>query len=234
MAKYVALKSFYASEAWAKFRLGLIAERGLRCEYCSELAARSSKLTLHHIVELTPENVRDVMISLNPKNVIVVHHDCHNKIHNRFGHKPEKGVYIIFGPPLAGQSNYVKQNMRRGDLVVDMDRLYHAVSFLPYYDKPDNLLTSVHGIYNFLVDNIKTRYGKWNSAWIITGGADKYAREKLANDLGAELIFCDVSKDEVMRRLEADRQLQYRKDEWRGYINKWFEKNGADRLPSLG
>ncbi|WP_459997301.1 hypothetical protein [Paradesulfitobacterium aromaticivorans] len=107
---------------------------------------------------------------------------------------------------------------------MDMDALYHAVSMLPSYDKPDNLLSNIRGIHNLLIDNIKTRYGKWTNAWIIGGYADKYKRERLADDLGAELIFCDVSREECLRRLEADEVRRYRQDEWRGYIEKWFEQ----------
>ena len=227
MAKYSILKSFYASEAWQAFRLLIISERGLRCEYCGELVTKAADLTLHHKIELTPENVHDVMISLNPDNVMVVHHDCHNKIHGRFGYQHPKGIFIVFGPPLAGKITYVQDNISRGDLVVDMDRLYAAVSMLPWYDKPDNLLANVRGIHNQLLDNIKTRYGKWNSAWVIGGYADRYKREKLADDLGAELIFCDVSKQECLRRLELDEQRRYRQDEWAAYIRKWFEEYTA-------
>lgn len=227
MAKYAVIKSFLASEAWQKFRLLIISQRSLRCEHCGNIVARVRDLTLHHIIELTPENVHDVMISLNPDNVLVVHHECHNQIHKRFGYKPTKEVCIVFGPPFAGKKTYVQEYLGRGDLVVDMDRLYRAVSMLPDYDKPDNLFGNVRGIYNLLIDNIKTRHGKWNNAWVIGGYADKYKREKLANDLGAELVFCDVSREECLRRLEMDEDRRYRKDEWISYINKWFEQYTA-------
>jgi DNA-directed RNA polymerase subunit RPC12/RpoP/predicted kinase len=223
MAKYAILKSFYASEAWIRFRLAIIAERGLRCEHCGRIVSKARDLTLHHKIELTPENVSDVMISLNPDNVMVVHHDCHNKIHGRFGYTIEKGVYVVYGPPLAGKHTWISEHISRGDMVVDMDRLYRAISFRPSFDKPDNLLMNVRGVYNLLIDNVKTRYGRWNSAFVVTGGADKYQRERLAEDLGAELVFCDTSIEECIRRLEADKDRRYRQDEWRGYINKWFE-----------
>lgn len=223
MAKYVAIKSFYASETWINFRLGLITERGNRCQRCGKIIPKSTDIIAHHKIELTPENVRDHTISLNPEEVDLVCFDCHNEIHKRFGHPAMKGVFIIYGPPLAGKKTFVRQNMSRGDLVVDMDQLYAAVSGLPYYDKPNNLLNNVRGIHNQLLDNIKTRYGKWNSAWVIGGYQDKYKREKLAKDLGAELIFCEVSEEECLRRLELDADRQYRKDEWAGYIRKWFE-----------
>lgn len=224
MAKFAILKSFYASEKWQTFRKVIVAERGLNCEYCGQVISKPKDLHIHHKIELTPENVHDVSISLNPDNVMVVHHECHNNIHKRFGYKNNsKEVYLVYGPPMSGKTTFVKENIQRGDLVVHMDRLYEAVTMLPSFDKPDELFSNVIGLYNQLIDNIKTRYGKWNKAWVIGGYADKYKRERLANDLGAELIFCDVSKEECLRRLSLDVDRQYRQEEWRGYIEKWFE-----------
>lgn len=202
-----------------------IAQRGLRCEHCGQPVAKASDLTLHHIIELTPENVHDVMITLNPKNVLVVHHDCHNEIHKRFGHEPEKGTWIVYGPPLSGKTTYVQESKGRNDLVVDIDRLYAAVTMLPEYDKPDGLLPNIMVVQRALLDNVKTRYGKWHSAWIVGGYADKYKREKLAEELGAELVFCNVSREECLRRLELDEERRHRQAEWRGYIDKWFAEH---------
>ncbi|MGE4272072.1 MAG: HNH endonuclease [Desulfitobacterium sp.] len=228
MAKYVVLKSFYASEAWICFRDNVIAERGPICESCEKVIAIPKEIEIdHYPIELTPENVRDVTISLNPDNVKVRCHDCHNKRHNRYSKRSERNIYMVFGPPLSGKHTFVNQNIQRGDIVVDMDALYHAVSMLPPFDKPDNLLNNVRGIHNLLLDNIKTRYGKWNNAWIIGGYADKHKRDRLAEGLGAELVFCNVSKDECLRRLEIDGERRFRKDEWRGFIETWFEQYSA-------
>ncbi|WP_163583293.1 HNH endonuclease [Gracilibacillus saliphilus] len=223
MARHAVLHRFYTSKPWVTFRLNLIAERGNVCERCGNRIARAKDIIGHHTIELTPENVHDHTISLNPELVELVCFDCHNKDHRRFGYQGMKEVYLVYGPPLSGKSTFVKQQMGRGDLVIDMDRLYAAVSMLPSYDKPDNLYSNVVQMQNTLLDNIKTRYGKWHNAWVIGGYADKYKRERLTDDLGAELIFCDVSKDECLSRLQQDEDRQYRQDEWQGYIDKWFE-----------
>ncbi|MGJ9381795.1 hypothetical protein [Salipaludibacillus sp. CF4.18] len=223
MAKHAVIKSFYASKEWIALRLLLIIERGNKCEHCKEIISKSKDLIGHHTVELTPENVHDHNISLNPDKIEIVCFDCHNKEHKRFGYKGAKEVYLVYGPPMSGKTTFVKHQVERGDIVVDIDSLYSAVSMLPDYDKPDNLYNNVIGIHSQLLDNIKTRYGKWHNAWIIGGYADKYKRERLANDLGAELIYCEVDREECIRRLEHDEVRQYRKDEWKGYIDKWFE-----------
>lgn len=223
MAKHAILKSFYNSDPWINLRLSLINIRGNKCERCGRVIAVSRDIIGHHKIELTPENVHDHSISLNPELIEIICFDCHNKEHKRFGYQGAKEVYLVYGPPLSGKSTFVHQNMSRGDIIVDMDALYSAVSGMPTYDKPDNLFNNVMGIYNQLLDNIRTRYGKWHNAWIVGGYADKYKRERLADDLGAELIFCDVSKEECLIRLKQDVDRQNRIDEWTKYIDKWFE-----------
>jgi hypothetical protein len=226
MAKHKKLQTFYASDTWRNFRMRIIAERGLRCEYCKERVVHSSELTLHHIIELTPENVDDRAISLNPDNIQVVHHTCHNKIHRRGKAKTGQQVHIVYGPPLSGKTSYVKDRMTPGDLVVDYDSLFVGISMLPIYEKPNEILPNVRLVHSQLIDNIKTRYGRWNNAWIIGGYADKYRREKLARETGAELVFIQASREECMERLKADPNRKKRIAEWTGYIDKWFETYG--------
>ncbi|WP_375104634.1 HNH endonuclease signature motif containing protein [Paenibacillus sp. RS8] len=224
MARHAILQTFYTSENWRVFRLGLILERGNRCQHCGGIIARSIDIIGHHKIELTPENVHDHTISLNPEMVELICYDCHNREHKRFGYQYTKEVYLVYGPPLAGMMDLVRQQMSRGDLIVNMDLLYTALSGLPDYDKPDALYSNVVGVQNLLLDNIKTRLGKWGTAWIIGGYAEKFKRERLAEETGAELIFCSVSREECLSRLESEESLRYRKDEWRGYIEKWFEQ----------
>lgn len=229
MAKYAILQTFYASSKWRNFRLGLILERskehnGVICEKCRKLIVKPIDIHAHHKVELTPENVNDYSISLNPDKIELICHACHDKEHYRFGYKPGKKVYLVYGAPLAGKKTFVKENIERGDIVVDMDRLYEAVSMLPSYDKPDNLLANVLSIRTLLLDNVKTRYGKWYNAWIIGGYADKFKRERLAEELGAELVCIEATKEECYARLNVDQERKYRVAEWQKYINEWFEK----------
>ena len=224
MAKHSILQTFYASDAWRSFRLGIIAERGLRCQECGEIIAIARDLTLHHTpIELTTGNVHDAMVALNPDNVQLVCSKCHNKVHKRNAAKTAREVYIVYGPPLSGKTTHVRQNMTEGDIVVDYDALFHSLSTLPWYNKPNELLPNVRAVHNLLIDHIKTRYGKWQTAWIIGGYADKYKREKLADEVGAELVYIRATREECLERLKKDEPRGSRSNEWTGYINKWFE-----------
>ena len=227
--RFTSVKQFLKSQEWLLFRQQIILERGPVCEYCKETIVISKAIQIHHTpIELTDENVNDVNVSLNPKNVKIACIRCHNKEHNRFSgpvlKKKTKAVYIIYGPPMSGKTTYVKNNMQSGDVVVDMDRLYQAVSMQPLYNKPEDLKYIVFGLRNALLDNIKTRYGNWNNAWIIGGYADKYARDKLATDLGAELIFIQADKEDCIYRLSyCNDYRQEHIKEWTEYINNWFD-----------
>lgn len=227
MAKYAVLQTFYASDTWRSFRLLTISERGLRCEYCGERVARSKELTLHHKIELTPDNYQDVMITLNPTNILVVHHGCHNTLHKRSAAKLGRAVFIVYGPPLAGKKTYTQERMWPGDLIADMDAIYSAISGQTWYCKPDSLLQNARAVHNQLLDNIRTRYGRWDRAWILGGYQDKYKREKLADDLGAELVFIEASKEQCLERLKTEPLRNKHAAEWTGYIEKWFEQYSA-------
>ncbi|MBU5670261.1 hypothetical protein [Paenibacillus brevis] len=228
MARHSVLQAFYTSQEWIDFRMILIVERskkdGIYCEHCGLRVLKSRDVVAHHEIELTPDNVHDHTISLNPALIKLVHHTCHNEIHKRFGAKRARSVYLVYGPPLSGKKTFVSERMMRGDIVVDMDKLYEAISLQPSYDKPDNLFSNVMGIHNLLLDNVKTRMGKWGDAWVIGGYPDKFRRERTANDLGAELVYIEATKDECMSRLNTDPQRQHVQAEWRGYIDKWFEQ----------
>lgn len=226
---WTTLKQFYDSKAWINFRRIIIADRTNICEQCRKEIYEAKDIIIHHIEELTLDNVNDVNISLNPENVLLVCFDCHNKMHERFGYgnkrKYDRGIYLVYGPPCSGKTTYVRNNMTKGDLVIDLDEIFKAISLQEKYDKPDNLKHNVFAIKNLLIDNIKTRFGKFNNAWIIGGYSNKYERDKLTNELGAELIYIESTKEECIARLKHSND--YRKEkikEWEGYINKWFEE----------
>lgn len=224
ITNHAALQSFYSSKRWKDFREHIIISRGLTCEHCGGIVAKPKELTLHHIKELNPNNVHDAAISLNPDNVMVVHHKCHNDIHNRFCRQKEKQVYIIYGCPLSGKTTYVRQNKGRNDIVIDIDQLYKAITFLNDYDKPDRLLSNIRRVQNDLLDQVKVRYGKWSCAFIIGGFPDKHKRERLAESLGASLVYVECTREEALARLEFDEHRRYMKAEYEKYIDSWFDR----------
>lgn len=209
----------YQSKAWRDLRQALILQRGLRCEECGKLVPLPSMLIGDHVQELTPENVHDPTIALNPDNVRLVCDDCHNRKHKRFGYN-SKAVYIIYGAPCSGKTTLVNQLRQRGDIIIDMDRLYQAISGCTLYDKPDNIKAAVFAARDALLDVVKTRYGQWCNAYIIGGYPHKAQREALAKKLGAQLTYCEATKEECIARAEERGQFA---GAWKKYIERWFE-----------
>lgn len=225
------IKSFYNSKEWITFRLNVIAERSnktngiIYCEYCNKVISAIGDVEVDHVKELRLENINDYEISLNPKNVKISCHNCHNRKHRRFGNQKEKEVYIIYGAPLSGKKTYVKENMTRGDIVIDMDSLFSAISFFNLYDTVEPLKHNVFAVKNLLLDNVRTRYGKFNSAWVIGGYPNKHDRERLACDLNAKLVLMNTSKEVCLKRLcNCNDYRRYQKNEWEKYIEKWFNE----------
>lgn len=219
------LDNFYKSKEWEKILEILKAERVaadgfLHCEHCGQPIIRAYDCIGHHKEEITEENVNDYNISLNPDNIALVHHRCHNKIHERFGYEyVDRRVYLVYGSPCSGKSRYVEEVAGKNDLIVDIDKIYAAISTNPMYIKSPNISANVFKIRDELLDMVRTRYGRWKNAYIVGGYPLEGERERLAEKLGAHVLFVDTSKEECLKRAADDRPK-----EWIRYINDWWEK----------
>ena len=215
---------FYRSKEWEALTQTLRMERvnadgDLICAYCGKPIIKKYDCICHHKIYLTEENVNDALISLNPDNIELVHHGCHNKIHTERGFE-RKHIYIVYGSPLSGKTTYVKENRNAGDLVIDIDRIWDCISDEGYL-KPSGLKSVTFAVRDTLLDAVKKRLGFWHTAYLIGGYPLISERERLQKETGGELIFIDTPKDECLRRLEEIDDNRD-KEAWRGYIEKWW------------
>nr|DAN48713.1 MAG TPA: HNH endonuclease [Bacteriophage sp.] len=223
MARSVELQRFYARKAWRDLRNRLIVERHAVCARCGRsFAPATERVIAHHIVELTDETLNDPMIALNQDNVELLCWACHNHTHGySFGNRQ---VFIVWGPPLAGKSTYVAEQAAPGDLIVDMDSLWTAISTLPKYGRHEAIRQNVFGLRDALLNQIHVRLGAWNTAWVIGGYPRKGEREALAARLGANLIEIESSREECIQR--ADERFAgdlVAAAEWKTFIDRWFD-----------
>ena len=216
----------YVSTEFRQLRQQLMLERVnseglLICAHCHKPILRDYECIAHHVIEVTVNNLNDIAITLNPDNIQLVHHACHNEIHERFGCY-FKRVYLIWGAPCSGKSSFALQNKGRNDLIIDMDLLWQAITGGSKYDKPDALKTQVFALRDCLLDNVKTRAGKWAAAYYVTTEPHRAARDRLCAKLGAEPIYIPCTKEEALERLHKDAEREDVQQEWQGYIEKWF------------
>lgn len=224
MAQQFAI-NFYNTKPWKELRMLLIIERGGKCEHCGRVFMKEEFYLLigHHKIELTPENINNPDIALNPKNIELVCLNCHNKEHKRFGNK--QSVYIVWGSPLSGKNTFVNQTARYGDLIIDIDNLWQAISNQERYIKPNGLKTNVFALRDSLYEQVRTRVGSWNDCYIIGGYSNKIEREGLERRLGATTIYIASTEEECIKRAEG------RPKEWVEYIKKWWQEYNRTPTP---
>lgn len=221
------VQQFYKSKQWQKLLEIIKLERAdeqdqLICAHCGKPITDKYDCIGHHLIFLNEDNVNKSEISLNPELIQLVHHKCHNKIHNKLGYS-KREVFLVYGSPLSGKTSYVESVHDEGDLIIDMDNIWECVSGCDRYIKPKRLNAVVFGVRDKLLEMVKYRVGKWNNAYIIGGYPLIGERERLCKELGAREIFIDTSKEECLARLEMSEDLR-NKDEWKDFIESWWRK----------
>lgn len=73
--------TFYKSKAWKSCRAAYMERVGGLCEACLANGIYRPAEIVHHVVELTPDNVSDPRVSLNPDNLEAVCRECHSMRH---------------------------------------------------------------------------------------------------------------------------------------------------------
>lgn len=216
------LHTFYASDIWTRFKQQLMLERTnilgqIICEYCGNPIIHGYDCIGHHEIPLTLDNVNDYDISLSSSNVQLVHMRCHNSLHMRWG-TYERKVYLVHGAPCSGKSTFVSENAEPDDLIVDMDSIWGCISNGYRYVKSDALKANAFGVRDCLLDQVRTRLGKWRNAWIIGSYPLLMERERMVRAYGCELIHIDTGRDECLTRC-SDRPVQ-----WAEYVREYFER----------
>lgn len=218
------LENFYHSKEWERFRLTIISERTkddgfIYDEVTGRPILRMYDLILHHKEELTPENVNDYNISLNPENIMVVSHKTHNLIHDNFNTYRRQQVFLVYGAPLSGKSIWVESNKGPGDLIVDINNIWQCISG-DAGTKDNRLKSVVFKIRDTELEAVRYRLGKWNNAYIIGGYPSKIERERILQEMGAREIFIDETRDTCMERAETTADPEAMKK----YIAEWFDR----------
>ena len=215
-------KKFYNSNQWRTLRQRLIVEAHFLCALCGDSYLKdSSLLVAHHINELSPNNVTDPNVALNPRNIQIICRRCHDKIHRRFEFGGSRNVYIVYGSPCAGKNTFVNQVSQRGDLIVDFDAIMAAISGCDFHFHVNALKRNVFAVRDALIEQIRLRIGNWHDAYIIGGYPRKLQREQLAAKLNAELIFIDIPREQAKLNALASRGSLA--EEFCTFIDRWFD-----------
>ncbi len=217
------IHAFYCTKAYLDLAQAMKIKSDGECARCHKIF-NISDLRPHHKIELTIENITDTTITLNPANIEVICHDCHNQVHQRFnGNFIKHEVFIVHGSPLAGKTSYVEQVATRNDLIVDLDKLHTAIALCTKYTKPDPTKQLAFAMRDLLIDRIRTRQGKWFNAYVIGTYPERYDRERLEKELQAELIHINTPQTECLSRCNSIESTVIR-EQVSGWIKEYWRR----------
>lgn len=124
---------------------------------------------------------------------------------------------LVIGPPGSGKSTYVRERMKYGDLVVDVDELFRALTLRPMWDHPPMAINAVLTTRDYLIES-------YEPAWVISTNARRDYREGMRERFGAEVVVLETPADVCLARIEADG----REGEWGERVTRWWEEYEAD------
>ena len=87
-------RQFYSGKAWQNCRNEYIKRVGYLCEDCMKRGIYKPAKEVHHIEELTPENIHKPEVALSFNNLVALCKDCHKARHS----EREKNKRYGFGP----------------------------------------------------------------------------------------------------------------------------------------
>jgi predicted kinase len=218
------LENFYRTKQWQKLleviKMERVNEEGqLICWHCGKPITDKYDCIGHHTIFLTEDNVNDTNISLNPNLIQLVHHKCHNKIHNKLGYT-KREIFLVYGSPMSGKSTYVKTVAEPGDLIIDINNIWECISVNGVH--ANKVKSVVFTVRDRLLEAVKHRLGKWDNCYIIGGYPLISERERLCKELGAREIFIDTPKEVCMERLKTSEDRD--QEEYKKFIEDWWRK----------
>lgn len=223
------IHAFYCRKEYLSLAQACKVASGGVCARCGEIL-EICDLRPHHIIELTLDNLDDVNITLNPKNIEVLCEDCHNAKHHRFGHAiGQKHVYLVYGSPFAGKQMYVDAVATRNDLIIDLDKIHRSLCVCGLYDKPDATKRVAFDVRDYLLREARTASmrRKWQNAYIIGTYPERLDREEIVREYMAELVHIDTPKEECIKRAYEDVRRPAVRDAAIGWIEKYWQRYTA-------
>lgn len=242
MAKDFA-RAFYKSKEWQKAREAALMRDHYMCQICKVNPAQE----VHHTIELTPRNIDDPDIALNPDRLVSVCRDCHFKEHRRKrleasqkavharmvdergmyfdedGQVQKRKVYFVWGAPASGKSTYVREHKQDKDIVIDLDSIREALGGQRY--SWTNLLDLSLDIRDHIYDLVEAEDPMLDAraVWIIETAPNKQQREETIQRLHAKEIHIDTDIETCIQRARGDSD---REDKMYAVaiIEQYFEK----------
>ncbi len=133
---------------------------------------------------------------------------------------------LVAGPPGSGKTTYVRDRAEYGDVIIDVDALYVALSGQPRYKKPTALLPFVLEARDAVEERLLARSDA-RQAWIIKGAPKREQRDHYANR-GATVVVLAVPAEECLRRIADDPEREESEESWSPLVHQWWDDYEPD------
>lgn len=127
-------------------------------------------------------------------------------------------VYLIYGSPCSGKTTYVKEHLKAGDIVCDVDKLYTALCFYEEHNEEIYAKEVACMLHENLLNIIRDRKGNWKDAYVISlANTTEKVKADMKRVKADKCIFMDTSFEECIKRAK-ERPFYF---QW--IIEEWFE-----------
>lgn len=130
-------------------------------------------------------------------------------------------VAVIAGPPGAGKKALLAKLWRAEDLIVDLDRIFMALTGLPEYEKPAGLLPYAMEARDAVINRLAQRQAG-GRAWIVAGLPRPEERDRMERRLRAKVLVLETPAAECIRRIGEDQSRAQRSELWAQLVADWW------------
>lgn len=133
---------------------------------------------------------------------------------------------IVCGPPGSGKTTFVSARMQPGDLVLDLDRLFAAISFQPLYGRINekNLLGYALAARDGIIDKAILHGSRRPNFWFIVGGASPSERQRWQEIFQAKVHVLAIPQSVCVQRLEASGERKHQVSRMKEVIANWWHE----------
>lgn len=129
---------------------------------------------------------------------------------------------LVYGPPAAGKTTYVRDHMRLGDIVWDQDAINAALT-RGSYDGPEYLRLLL-ALRNRFLDTVQAGLDV-DTVWVIACAPTEAERRELMTGIHYEEVVIDTPLEVCLARLKRQGRAQsafdYAAQWWRTYQRTW-------------
>ena len=137
-------------------------------------------------------------------------------------------IHVICGAPCAGKTTYVKEHAKKGEIIVDADRIAEAIGSGTEHNASGECWDAALKLRESLIEYAKSSSGE---SWIIHTKPNKRQIEEYKR-IGADIVVLDPGIDVCKKRAETRPEGTVREiEKWYGCEEKttsqqfaeWFE-----------